>query len=165
MDVKEHLKGSPIGYFFFEVRADKLNLSQSDLEALWVVIGKKEAIHVFALCVAAVVASDDTVGVDDGSNPKLIEFSHLVANYFARHQKVYEAVDDEGRVGLAAVLSSDYENDRLLLGFAALWLVSDLNERYIKVAVGAAQRFKSHELVVCNRKKKLLKVLMASEFS
>ena len=165
MDVEEHLEVAPIRYFFLEVRPDELYLSQTDFEALGVIISKKEAIHVFALCVAAVVASDDTVGVDDGSNPKLIEFSHLVANYFARHQKVYEAVDDEGRVGLAAVLSSDDENDRLLLGVAALWLVSDLNERYVKVAVGAAQRFKSHELVVCNRKKKLSKVLMVPAYA
>ena len=165
MDVKEHLEGSPVGYFFFEVRPNELNLGQSDLEALGVVIGKKEAIRIFALCVAAVVASDDTVGVDDRSNPKLKVFSHLVANYFAGHQKVYEAVDDEGRVGLAAVLSSDNENDRLLLGVAALRLVCDLDERHVKVAVGAAQRFKSHELVVCNRKKKLSKGSMVPAFS
>ena len=165
MDVEEHLEVAPIRYFFLEVRPDELYLSQTDFEALGVIISKKEAIHVFALCVASVVASDDTVGVDNGSNPKLKCLSQLVANYFTGHQKVYEAVDDEGRVGLAAVLSSDDENDRLLLGVAALWLVSDLNERYVKVAVGAAQRFKSHELVVCNRKKKLSKVLMVSEFS
>ena len=162
MDVEEHLEGSPVGYFFLEVRPDELNLSQTDFEALGVVISKKEAIHVFALCVAAVVASNDTVGVDNRSNPKLKVFSHLVADYFAGHQKVDESVDDEGRVGLAAVLSSDDENDRLLLSgrsttVAALGLVCDLDERYVKVAVGAAQRFESHEFVVCNRKKKVVK--------
>ena len=139
MDIEEHLEFLPIGYFFLEVRPDELNLSQTDFESLGVVVGKKEAIHVFALCVASVVASDDTVGVDNRSDPKLKVFSHLVANYFAGHQKVYEAVDDEGRVGLAAVLSSNDENDRLLLRVAALWLVCDLNERHIKVSVGAAQ--------------------------
>ena len=136
MDIKEHLEGTPIGrQFFFEVRPDELNLSQTNFEALGVVIGKKEAIHVFALCVAAVVASNDTVRIDDGSNPELKIFSHLVTDYFAGHQKVDEAVDDEGRVSLAAVLSSNDENDGLLLGVAALRLVGDLEEWYVKVAV------------------------------
>lgn len=95
MDVEEHLEVAPIGYFFLEVRPDELYLSQTDFEALRVIISKKEAIHVFALCVASVVASDHTVGVDNWSNPKLKCLSQLVANYFTGHQKVYEAVDDE----------------------------------------------------------------------
>ena len=165
MDIEEHFEVGPIGYFFLEVRPDELYFCQTDFEALGVIIGKKEAIHVFALCVASVVASYDTVGVDNWSNPKLKCLSQLVANYFTGHQKVYEAVDDEGRVRLAAVLSSDDENDGLLFGVAALWLVCYLDERNVEVAVGAAQRFEFHELVVCNRKKKLSKVPMVSEFS
>ena len=100
MDIEEHLEmlvfvSFTFGNLFHKVRADQLNFREANLEALRVIIGEEEPIHVLALRVASIVASDDAIWVHDRRNPKLEHVPHLVADDLAADQVIDEAVDNE----------------------------------------------------------------------
>ena len=96
MDVKEKLEHAlSLWQFLFKVGSDQLNLSQPNLKSFWIVISKEVSIHILALCVASIVARNDTIWIDDGGDPKLVHVPQLVADYLSRKEEIQETMDDE----------------------------------------------------------------------
>lgn len=72
------------------------------------------SIHVFTLSIATIISSDDAVRIYNRSDPKLKHVSHLMANNLPADEKIDEAVYDERRMSLTAVLPANYDDDGLL---------------------------------------------------
>jgi len=99
MYIKEHLQLIPLLWdlfrkVLFHKCSDMLNFSQP-IFGLRVVIGKKASIHIFALGVASVVATNNAVGVDHGADPEFQVLSKLMGKHISREQKVYQTVDNK----------------------------------------------------------------------
>ena len=140
MDIEEHLEilvfvSFTFGNLFLKVRADQLNFREANLEALRVIIGEEEPIHVLALRVASIVASDDAIWVHNRRNPKLEHVPHLVADDLTADQVIDKTVDDKRRMSLSAMLSTNYDNNGLLSCRIALILIGYFYQRNVKVAI------------------------------
>jgi len=145
MDIQKQFELT-LGHCFLEARTNQLDLGQSKLQTFLVVISEEKTIHVFTLSVASVIASDDTIWIDNGRDPKVVLISHLVTNDLFRDQKVDESVQNERRMSLTTVLSANEHNDWLWV-IVVRFSVADLDERYVDVAIRVPHRLKPHELV------------------
>ena len=67
-----------------EVAPEELHLRQPHLQALRVVVGEEMAVHVSALCIAAVVTCDNSVWIDDRHHPELVLVAQLVGQKVLR---------------------------------------------------------------------------------
>ena len=137
MDIQEHLEHVfAFWNLLFEVGSDKFDLSQTDFQALRVVVCEKVPVHVLTLRIAAIVAGDDAIRVHDRRDPKLKHIAHLVADDLTTDQEVDKTVDDEGRMRLATVLPT-YDKDHRLLNrwVGILTLISDLEHWDIEIAI------------------------------
>ena len=106
------------------------------------------SVHVPALCVAAVITCDDSVWIDDRHHPKLILLSQFVGLCVLRDEEIQKAMDDEGGMGLARVLTAYYANDRLRLEFSTSIPIRYPQIWDIDAPIGATDGLEPHELVV-----------------
>ena len=65
------------------------------------------SIHVFALQITSIIASNNTIGVDYWDNPNLVKFAKFVAEQSLGYQVVDEAVYDKAAVRFARMLPTD----------------------------------------------------------
>lgn len=131
MDVQEHFEFIlTLRELLFQVRSDQLHFCKSEF-GFWIVIGEEEPVHILALRVAPVVATDHPIRVRHGHDPKLITVPELLAEGFSGHYEVHKAMKNETAVSLARVLTSDYENHRLLLRVVSFRFVRNLDDRYV----------------------------------
>lgn len=137
MDVKKHFKHAfTLRNLILEIRPDHFNFGEAYFKAFRIIIREKMTIHIFTLCVATIITCNDSVWINNWCNPELKHVSHLMTNDFPRNEKVDKTMNDKGRMSFTTMLSSNYNNNRLLFGSRTTFaFIGYFYYWYVKVSI------------------------------
>ena len=84
MNIQEYLEVLFHWYLLLQIGSNDLDLRQTGLLTLRVIVGKKATVHVTPLGVCSIISNDDSIWVNDWCNPNLILISHLLRHHMPR---------------------------------------------------------------------------------
>lgn len=151
MDIQKHLEATNLSFreLLFKFVSQQFNLISSVIPAFSIIISKEMAVHIFALQIRSVIASDNPIRVNHRQNPNLINFSEFIWQYIFRHKVVHKPMNYKATMCFTRVLSSNNNYNWLWLkGISIIVYIRYFYNWDVYLAQTLTQSIKPYNLIV-----------------